>query len=171
VRLRGTFAPKVGKIAPVAAGTGTSILGTMPANYWPVQAYVFPGKSGDTGSQVPALFSLTTAGVLAYVGGTATADLVGLDGLQWHATAAAAPHQFDEPNWPLRVRHGFDKCNGLVVLGYRLQGQKGNDVGGGTPHVDWQDLGDGSLRINGVWGLQWSSRYDLKLYLTPEEVA
>lgn len=173
VRTRGYFTPKVGKIAPVVAGTGTSILANLPSGYAPIQETLLPAKSDDSGTWLWAIHGVTSAGVLAYRAGTANATRVDVDGLQWYAGAtqgvAAPPHQFDETPWPLRVQHGLDQpCAGLLVLGFRLLGQKSQNVGAGTPMVDWQDLGDGTLRINGVWGLQWGQQYELLVYLTPE---
>lgn len=169
VRLRGGLVPAAGTINPNPAGGGTATLTTMPAGYRPIRSTALPGISLAGAALQWAVHGITTAGVVNYLAGIAAATAVGFDGMQWYATQAAPPHQFDEAGWPLIVKHGFDKpCTGLVVLGFRLQGQTGQNVGAGTPEVDWQDLGDGSLRINGVWGLQWSQRYDLRLYLTPE---
>lgn len=165
VRLRGAAISNPAGTHPAGLIAGSPIL-TMGAGYRPVQTMGLPNFSLAGAAATPNGVSLNTAGL--FNNGLACTTVF-LDGLQWYATAAAPPHQFDEPNWPLRVQHGLDRARGLVVMGFRLSGQAGQNVGMGTPHVDWQDIGDGALRINGVWGLQWGQKYDLRVYISPEE--
>lgn len=146
-----------------------SPLGTLNAGYRPISAgFVLPSAAVVGGAGSWGLTSVNTGGVLNYAG-PGVGNPVYVDGVTFLATVAAAPHQFVGPGWPLIVRHDLERVRGLLVLGCRLVGQSGQNVGNGTPFVDWQDLGDGRLRVNGVWGLQWSQRYEMQVYLSPEE--
>jgi len=165
VRLRGSMTSNPAGTHPAGLIAGSAIL-TLASGYRPIQATGLPAFALNGAPFAAGGVTISTAGL---INNAAACTTIYLDGLQWYATAAAPPHQFDEAPWPLRVKHDFPRCHGLVVLGYRLQGQAGQNVGAGAPVVDWQDLGDGNLRINGVWGLQWGQRYDLRLYLTPEK--
>ena len=158
-------------VAPSSSAGGSSVLGTLPVGYRPLEQSAFAGGASLAGVETWAGIGLKTDGKLFLSSaGSATCDVVGIDSLEWFAVNAAPPHQFVGSGWPLRVRHGFPKCNVLVPLGFRFQNvSAGQNVGVGAPVVDWQDLGDGSLRINGVWGLQWGQRYEMRLYLSPEE--
>jgi hypothetical protein len=166
---RGKFTAKTVANAPSLTAGGTSVMTTLDAGIRPATEMHIPQLSANGGGEQWASLGLFVAGQLFLsAAGVGSSTVVWVDGLSWLAVDAAEPHQFSGGGWPIKVDHGFSKCNGLVVLGYRLQGQ-GGGCGAGTPHVDWQDLGDGTLRINGVWGLQWGKRYDLRLYLSPED--
>lgn len=163
VRLRGSRTPKVGTIAV------PTVLGTLISGYRPPQQRNVQGAAVVGGALSWATINVAGGGAVTFAGAAGAATAVYVDELQWNADVAAAPHQFVGPGWPLIVRHDLERVRGLLVLGCRLVGQSGQNVGNGTPFVDWQDLGDGRLRVNGVWGLQWSQRYEMQVYLSPEE--
>lgn len=166
----GTIFPKVGTIA-----VGANLL-TVDAGYRPRRQRAIPVYALVGGVFVPAVVLLSAGGVLTYSGGPGAASLFTLDALRYHAFPAAPPHQFTARSttgsggeWPLIVRHGLSACRGLWVLRVTEVEQTAQNVGIGAPVVDWVDVGDGTLRINGIWGLQWGRRYSMSLYLTPEE--
>lgn len=112
---------------------------------------------------------IATSGALVFIAGGNAASLV-LDELRWYAVGPAAPpHQFTGGAWPLRIQTDFEKIRTIIPLGCRLLDQGAQNGGQGTPWVDWQDVGDGTVRVNGVWGLQWGRKYELLLYLSPED--
>lgn len=165
VSLRGTVTPKgAGTIAPATS------FGTFDLGYRPAEDRFLPAGARDAGGTSWAIHSIAAAGGFTYVAsGIAAATVVYVDGLSWHAAQAAPPHQFAGAGWPLRVDHGLSKCAGLLVLGFRGIAAPAQNQGVGAPVVDWCDLGNGTLRINGVWGLQWGQKYQVLLYLSPEE--
>lgn len=170
VELKGTLQAGAGAYAGGIANG--SPIGTLPVGYRPYAAQALAGGAAVVGAAIGwVVVSITTAGAMNYSGIAGAATPLYIDGVRFYATAAAAPHQFVGAGWPIIVEHGLQRARGLVALGCRLSGQSGQNAGVGTPQVDWQDLGDGRLRVNGVWGLQWGQRYDLQVYISPEEAS
>jgi hypothetical protein len=146
------------------AGGGAGHVGDLPLGYAP---------PADT--YVPAAATVDTTGRMLVTGG-AIAPVLTLSGVagiyslhaSWLASPnAAAPHPFLAP-WPIIVQHGFNACLGLVVESCREETQNARTTCGAEV-VDWDDRGDGTLRIKGVWGLAWGKKYTMRLRLNAEE--
>lgn len=97
------------------------------------------------------------------IGGGPTFDVIA----HWIAAPAAMPHAFPAP-WPIVVNHGWSKCLGLTVESC-LESTSGVRTLAGAPVADWEDIGSGQLRLNGVWGLQWGKAYRIRVRLSAEE--
>lgn len=129
------------------------------------------GPASDT--HFPAGADTDTTSFLLVIPGTPTGlYLSGSTGLyslsaSWLAKNAAMPHAFAAP-WPVIVDHGLAKCEGLVCEGC-IEETSGVRTTTGVPLIDWEDIGGGQLRLNGVWGLQWGKRYKLRLRLSAEK--
>lgn len=159
---------------PSSTGAGTALISSLPAGHLPAVGTELRMHRAvnAAGVNIWGLVGLGSVGLyIADSDGSVGVTAVQFDGIEWFAGlngVCAAPYQFVGAGWPIMVQHDFPKCRGLVVLGCTLVGQSGANVGQGTPHVDWQDAGAGRLRINGIWGLQWGSKYQMLLYLSPE---
>lgn len=105
------------------------------------------------------------SGAIVAVMPGATIDLLG----SWVAVSPGGrPSLFPAPHWPVIINHGWEKCLGLVVEGC-FEEISGARASYGAPVADWEDIGSGQLRLNGVWGLSWGRRYTLRLRLSAEK--
>lgn len=82
------------------------------------------------------------------------------------SAALAAPHPFPAP-WPIIIQHGLKQCTGLEVL---ATSEISQNAKGPAPHgvPAWQDIGNGQLRLDGLWGLQWGKKYLVTMRLSAE---
>lgn len=147
----------------VDTGTSGTVLKRLPAGYAPPYDMRFAVESsGVHGSVI-----VNQAGDVIPAGALLT---------DWHLVAhwiaapaggAAMPHAFPAP-WPIVVNHGWSKCLGLTVESC-LESTSGVRTLAGAPVADWEDIGSGQLRLNGVWGLQWGKAYRIRVRLSAEE--
>lgn len=158
------IAPAVG--VPSATQFGTAPLGLRPATNLFIPAVAALAAGGFSAAGV----SITTAGVMAgHTFPAANWNAITFDGSSYHATSPVGAFQFSGGGWPLVIDHGFETpCKGVVCLGFRAVEAARPDLGIGTPLLDWQDTGKGSVKVSGVWGLPWGRRFELILYMTPE---
>jgi hypothetical protein len=142
----------------------TGLMTTLGAGYAPGQEIGFASEGGNGAY---ALGRVHTDGGIYFAFSAAVDPYIFLEPFRWVAPNAARPHPFTGGNWPVVVQHDLDRCTVLDVVGCR----PASDVSGtaGAPIVDWEDIGGGKIRINGVWGLQWGTVYNLRLRLSQEE--
>lgn len=84
----------------------------------------------------------------------------------WLLASGAAPTTFGAP-WPIVVKHGFSQCAGLSVDACQELSQNAKGAAP-LPMPAWQDVGNGQLRLDGLWGLQWGKKYNVRLRMTAE---
>ncbi len=138
---------------------------TLPTGYRPAGDLAFICDSVDGVS----FLRVSTAGVVSLLSSTGTTKYAFLECIRFVVPSAAAPHRFLNSGWPLVLNHGFNKpVTGLHVVGCRAKNVVGFEAAG-APYVDWEDLGDGSLKIHAVWGLQWGKVYDVRVLLSAED--
>lgn len=159
VKLRG--AVKDGTPAYGASG----VFATLPLGARSDSLLTFAVDGGDYGH---GLLEVDIDGSLRCVYSMAATVRCDLAPVDFFAAPAAQPHAFVGTGWPLIVHHGLGpKCGMAEIVAFsdnnRVQG-----AGQGGPVLDWRDLGDGSIAIDGIWGLQWNRPYELRLRLSPE---
>ncbi len=141
------------------------LLGTLPTGYAPGQQIGFASEGGNGAY---AIARVSAAGEVIFAYSASGSPYLFLEPLHWIAPNAAPPHPFVGATWPMVIHHGFTKCKGLLVEGCRRSGSAPSGTVG-APVADWEDIGGGKLRINGMWGLQWGSAYDVRLRLSAED--
>jgi hypothetical protein len=165
------------------AGYDTTGVLMMPGGLVIARGAVNTGAPGDAAFNLPTGFSplvsiayaagMNGAGYVRVQSGTLTpngaASAYALSN-SWLAAPAASPTPFSQngaPGWPLRVQHGFSQCTGLDVVA--CQELSRNTKGSAPlPTPAWQDVGNGQLRLDGLWGLQWGKKYQVRLRMTAE---
>lgn len=147
---------------PGYAGAGR--IGTLPVGYAPGQEI---GGQSEGGNGAYGIWRVNASGEIYFAFSASGAPYLFLETLSWIAPNAARPHPFTGGTWPVVVQHGLpDACTGLDVVACRYAESPSGTAG--APVVDWEDLGDGRLRLNGVWGLQWGAVYNLTVRLSAE---
>lgn len=146
----------------VKNGSGATVtIFTLPTGYRPPRYNRFAA----TANSVFAALDVATTGTVAFlVGSTVNASL---DGTWFCAATPADPDAFTSTGWPFMVAHGLPKCTGLVVLACLKSGLK-RSQSIGAPYVDWEDAGDGRVRIKSIWGLAWGASFTLRLLMLSE---
>lgn len=143
---------------------GAAQFTVLPSGYAPPNDSVWPITAPDL---APMLIS--SSGVCAILSG-AFGSSYSINS-RWIASPidaeTAMPHPFVAGGWPIIVRHGFDKALGCELVAARAT----TNISGpnGTGQLDWEDIGNGQLRLNGVWGLQWGRRYNMRLRINAEK--
>lgn len=138
---------------------------TLPEGQTPAGTIDFPVATGTAA----AVVRIAGGGVLTYLWGPTGTPTVSLDTVRFHASPAGPPSQFTGSNWPILLKHDLGRVAGLIPLGCALTSRPASNVGQGLPYLDWQDVGDGRVRLNGAWGLQWGARYTMQVLLVPTE--
>lgn len=153
-----------GAIASGTPGTGSGgIFATAPVGFRPGGTVRFAGYGG---AGALGLFQVDADGSMRFLAGGGT-PIGNLECISYFAEPAAGPNVFSGAGWPVIVRHDFPKCWQAEIAGFSMVGRQ-QGRGQGAPVLDWHDLGDGSLAIDGIWGLQWNQRYEVSLRLSPE---
>lgn len=157
VRLRG-----------VAVTGGAGQIVELPTGHSPTADREFLCPTLD--ASVAARVTVDSGGIVSQQTAGANA---GLDGISYVATSpCAAPYRFSGLGWPIIVRHDLEKVRGLVLEACRRRSTPSAPNGGeatGAPCVDWEDVGDGTVKIHAIWGLQWGRAYDVRVMLSAEE--
>ncbi len=153
-----------GLVKSTVPDLATGIITTLPTGYGPSNELGF--CAADANGTDVAFIRVHIGGVVVLYADAAATSATFLDCIQYLATNAAAPHVFTGAAWPMTVTHGLSKCTGLNVISCRPVSGSGP---AGSPYVDWQDQGNGSVKIYGVWGLQWGSVYDVRVQMTSKE--
>lgn len=153
-----------------AVSTGTPAYGasgefaTLPFGAYPDGLLTFAVDGGDYGH---GLLEVDTDGKLRCVYSMAAVVRCDLSPVSFLAAPAAQPHAFVGSGWPLIVNHGFARCRQAEIVDFSDKDRVAG-AAQGAPVLDWRDRGDGSLAIDGIWGLQWNRAYDVRLRLSPE---
>lgn len=145
----------------VNSGSGVpSSIFTLPVGYRPSM-----GTNRAQGSN--SAFGMLTVGadglVTVNAGSTTWFEM----DARFFATSAALPAAFTGAGWPFLVAHGLPKCTGLQLLACTSKDSKRANISG-APVLDWEDAGDGRVRIKSAWGLQWGQSYTLRLLMLSE---
>lgn len=82
----------------------------------------------------------------------------------WLSAMGTPPTTFPAP-WPIFVDHGLPQATGCQVLACVIAATK---QPGPIPQLIWEDGGNGRLRLDGAWGLQWNTRYTVTLRISAE---
>jgi hypothetical protein len=139
----------------------TDIIFTLPVGYRPPRNFRFATAQA---AGFGMLDVLSTGTVACIVGSTVNESI---DSASFYATTPANPDAFTSAGWPLMVAHDLTECTGLVVLACTQSGLK-RAQSIGAPYVDWEDAGDGRVRIRSVWGLAWGASFTLRLLMLSE---
>jgi len=148
VRLKGT----------VKNGTTNAAIFTLPAGYRPSKIRRFVSQS----NALHAAIEVDSAGVVRQQNATSSADLY-LDGISFYATSPAAPATWAAAD-QIGVQHGFGRCVAAVPVACSMVDETPSEAVP-LPVIDWDDLGDGTLRIRACFGLQPARTYNIKLLL------
>lgn len=162
VRLRGVM----------DAGTIGSAAFTLPSGWRPNRKMWFAAGCEVEGVAPTIGFVVvdTSGNVIPKYGDNAS---FALDGIQFQVAGStvAPPDAFtgsyQGTTWPLVVSHGLTRCRSVAVVGCAMKDAK---LTQSTGHFwpDWEDKGDGQIRIKSVWGLQWGQTYTLRLLMFQE---
>jgi hypothetical protein len=142
----------------------TGRVGTLPIGYAPGHEI---GGASEGGNGAYGLWRVNPSGEIFFAFSASGGPYLFLNDLSWIAPNAARPHAFTGGTWPVVIQHGLpDACTGLDVVACRYaDGPSGT---AGAPVADWEDLGDGRIRLNGLWGLQWGAVYNVTVRLSAE---
>lgn len=143
------------------SGTTTpgTVLFTLPEGYRP--AYATP-LTTSSNSALASVYVGTNGDVATIFG--VNAAWVWLD-MSFQAVNCAAPAPFSGNDWPLVVKTGI---KGQAIGVQLLQAQ---DTGTGTSQslgamsLDWENTGNGQIRVRSVYGLQPGRTYKLTLLI------
>jgi hypothetical protein len=126
----------------------------LPVGYRPRRTLLADAISNN----LQGRFDIQSDGyVRATVGNTAW---ISMDLMSFQATAPAAPKPFASAGWPIIVRHDLPKCVGVMPVACRIVNGAVNEAVGNF-YLDWEDKGDGQLKLKAAWGLQWDKVYSL----------
>lgn len=161
VRLRGL----------IDAGTLGSAAFTLPTGWRSNRKQWFAvGCEVDGASPTPGFVTIDASGNVTPVYGDNAS--FSLDGIEFQAVGTVAPPDAFSGSaggrvWPLIESHGLGRCRSVIPVACVCKDAKpSQSVGDFT--VDWEDKGDGQIRIRSVWGLQWGQTYTLRLLMFAE---
>ena len=151
----------------IKSGTINTAAFTLPAGYRPAQALRFAQSSNGAFGE---LIVDSNGVVNPAVGSNAAFNL---DGVAFQAISVASSLEdiSDTTNgisWPVFLAHGLPTpCIGLVALSAKVkESPKGKAIGSFS--LDWEDVGDGRVKIKHAWGLQPGVIYFVSVLLIGE---
>lgn len=147
----------------VTTGTSGTKAAGLPSGYAPAYDHVFAINNNSA----YGLVRVAQNGDVTVTGASATTWDVVASWLAAPSAGSAAPHRFSASTWPIIVDHGLSQCVSCVVVS-AIELTSSARGGAGAPVLDWEDIGSGKLRLNGVWGLQWGRRFRLRVRMAEE---
>ncbi len=148
----------------VSSGVIGSTMFTLPVGYRPsaVEPFGCPSNAGAPATVVPGFLEVRTNGTVVPTIGNNT--WFSLGGVEFDAVGPAAPPTaFTWTDTPF-VAHGLPSVAGVLPIGCKMKDATPGQSNGAFT-IDWEDVGDGRIKIKSAWGLQWGQVYFVNLLI------